>query len=139
MLSWFGKREETGVEFADNRAAFDHACTMAYAPLLGAVIPALVEEEGARGREGEHYFLLRLAGAGGGREIWACTLAEAPAQPEIGDLVAFRIVRIADELPADASLIGFIACRLDPVLQRGKRWRVSTSFTPSNLKPEIRF
>ena len=139
MFNWFGKREESAKEFPDNRAAFAHACTMAYKPLLGAVIPALVVEEGARGREGERNYLVRLAGEGGGREIWACTMAQAPAQPEIGDLVAFRIVRIADELPAEASLIGFLACKLDPVLQRGKWWRVSTSFTPANLKPEIRF
>jgi hypothetical protein len=139
MLSWFGRKEEPPVEFPDNRAAFAHACAAAGEPRLGEAIPALVEAEGARGRDGEHNYLLRLAGPAGGREIWAPTLAEAPARPEIGDLVAFRIVRIADELPDDARLIGFIACQLAPVWQKGKGWRIAANFTPPNLKPAIHF
>jgi hypothetical protein len=64
-------------------------------------------------------------------------MAGAPAYPSVGDLVGFHIVRIASELPEEASLIGYIACRLDPVVVGGKKWRIGDNFTPSNLKPEI--
>lgn len=61
----------------------------------------------------------------------------APAHPEVGDLVAFRIVRIATELPEYASLIGYIDCLLEPVLNSRKGWHIATSFRPDNLKPEL--
>src|SRR6266568_6075281 len=99
MFNLFRKKEQQTLEFSDNRAAFDHACSMGYQPLLGAMLPALVEEVGRHSSEGERCFLLRLAGAGGGRELWSCTLAGAPSYPEVGDLVAFRVVKIATDLP----------------------------------------
>jgi hypothetical protein len=80
---------------------------------------------------------LQLAGQGRVLEIWGCTLAGAPAQPTAGDLVAFCIVKIATELPESASLIGYIACGLEPVLNGKKGWRVRTNYTPSNLKQEM--
>jgi hypothetical protein len=64
-------------------------------------------------------------------------MAGAPGYPEVGDLVAFRIVRIAEELPPEAQLIGYIACKLEPVLNRSKGWLVASSFTPAHLKPEL--
>ena len=137
MFNWFRKKEQPVRSFPDNQSAFAHACTMGYRPLLGALLPALVEEEGRRGSEGERFFRLRLAAPAGGRELWAGTIAGAPAFPEKGDLVAFRVVRIATELPEDASLIGFVACKLEPVLEGSKGWRIATSYTPPNLKPEL--
>jgi hypothetical protein len=139
MLNWFGRKPAAPLEFVDNEAAFAHACTVAGEPQLGAVIPALVVVEGTPGREGERCFLLRLADPAGGRELWGCTMANAPAHPGPGDLVGFRVVRVASELPAAASLIGYIACRLEPVLVPGKGWRIAASFAPADLKPEIRF
>jgi hypothetical protein len=110
---------------------------MGYRLLLNALIPALVTGVGRRGSEGERYFRLRLAGPRGAMEIWGCTMADAPAYPEVDDLVAYRIVRIAPELPEDAQLIGYIAGKLEPVLEGRKRWRGAINYTPANLKPVL--
>ena len=69
--------------------------------------------------------------------IWGPTFSEAPAHPEVGDLVAFNIVRIVAEFPEESSLIGYIDCRLEPVLIGSKGWRLAASFRPDNLKPEL--
>lgn len=138
MFDWFRKKRVQMVEFPDNGAAFAHACSLCYQPLIGALIPALVEEEGERGRDGEHSFLISLAGAQRAIKFWSCTLQEAQSHPKVGDLVGFRIVMIASDLPENASLIGYIACRLDPVLTLGKGWAVSQSYTPKNIKQAIR-
>lgn len=138
MFGWFKKPEELPpTVFPDNEAAFVHACRIGYDPLIKARIPALVMEEGRRGVEGENCYLLRLATKVTALDIWGCTLAGAPAHPAVGDLVAFCIVRIASELPESASLIGYIACGLEPVLNGKKGWRVSTNYTPADLKPEL--
>ncbi len=137
MFGWFQKKEELPTVFPDNETAFAHACTLGYVHLVKARIPALVMEEGRRGVEGEHCYRLQLAGQKRALDIWGCTLADAPAHPAVGDLVAFCIVRIATELPESASLIGYIASGLEPVLNGKKGWRVSTNYTPSNLKPEL--
>jgi len=137
MFDWLRGKEETETRFPDNESAFVHACSLRYPLLLNARIPALVIEEGRRGEEGEHWFLLHLAGGDGVLEIWSPTLPDAPAYPDVGDLVVFRIVRIATELPEDASLIGYIESRLEPVLNSRKGWHISKSFKPGNLKPEL--
>lgn len=137
MFDWFRRKKEPPMSFPDNEAAFAHACTMGYRLLLNAVIPALVIGTGRRGSEGERCFRLRLAGPEGVREIWGCTMADAPGYPEVGDLVAFRIVRIATELPKEAQLIGYIACKLAPVLNGTKGWQIAAGFTPAHLKPEL--
>lgn len=137
MFDWFRKKDETPLEFPDNQSAFEHACTIGYLPLIQASIPALVMEEGRRGVDGEHYFLMRLAGQNSFLEVWGCTLPGAPAFPVAGDLVAFRIVRICPELPVSAGLIGYISGSLDPVLIGKKRWRIRHSYTPDSLKPEL--
>jgi hypothetical protein len=137
MFDWLRRKEEVLTEFPDNESAFAHACTLRYPLLLNARIPALVLEEGRRGAEGEHWFLLRLAGQESVLEIWGPTLPEAPTYPQVGDLVAFRIVRFATELPEHASLIGYIESRLEPVLNSRKGWHIATSFRPGNLKPEL--
>lgn len=137
MFDWFRGRKETVLEFADNESAFAHACTLRYPLLLNACIPALVVEEGRRGVDGERWFRIQIAGETELRDIWAPTLSGTPAHPALGDLVGFRIVRIATELPEDASLIGYIDCRLEPVLNSKKGWHIATSFKPDNLKPEL--
>ncbi len=137
MFDWLRGKKETLTQFPDNESAFAHACSLRYPLLLDARIPALVMEEGRRGAEGEHWFLLHLAGQEGGLEIWGPTLPEAPGYPKAGDLVAFRIVRFATELPDDASLIGYVESRLDPVLNSRKGWHIAASFRPDNLKPEL--
>jgi len=140
VFGWFRKKEESLLEFADNRAAFDYACThLPNRILLEAVIPAIVEEEGRRGSDGERYFSIRLAAPDGGREVWACTLAEATDWPEIGDLVGFRIVTIAEDLAPDPTPIGYISSVLAPVLAEGKRWRIARNLTPANIKQAVRF
>jgi len=139
MFNWFGKKQIEKVEFPDNEAAFAHACSLGYRPLVGALIPALVQEEGERGSDGEHTYLIRLAAAGGDRTFWTSTLKGAKGLPAAGDLVGFRIVMIASDLPDDANLIGYLACRLDPVLVIGKGWLTSQIYTPDNLKPALRF
>lgn len=136
MFNWFRAKDKVMV-FPDNHAAFDHACTLGYQPLHGALIPALVEEEGERGGEGEHCFLIRLAAACGERELWACTLKESRVYPEVGELVGFRIVKIASDLPESVNLIGYIACGLEPVLVDRKGWRVVKNYTPSDIKQEV--
>ena len=137
MFGWFRAKEKPPLVFSDNRAAFDHACGLGYQPLNGALIPALVEEEGQQGDEGERYFRLSLALAGVSRELWACTLKEARDHPVVGELVGFRIVKVASDLPEPANLIGYIACGLEPVLVVKKGWRVAKSYTPADIKPEL--
>jgi hypothetical protein len=138
MFNWFRKKEVQRLEFPDNEAAFEHACTLGYPPLLEALIPALVVEEGKRGRDGEHTFLIRLAWKHSDETFWSATLKEAKNYPAAGDLVGFRIVMIAYDLPEHASLIGYLACRLDPVLVTGKGWSVAQSYVPDNIKKAIR-
>jgi hypothetical protein len=136
MFDWFRKKETLRLEFPDNETAFAHACTLGYRPLIGALIPALVQEEGSPGRDGEHTFLIRLAVAGG-MTLWSSTLKETQGHPKPGDLVGFRIVMIASDLPEEASLIGYLACRLEPVLVAGKGWLAALRYTPDNIKPAI--
>jgi len=137
MFGWLRGKKEVLTQFPDNETAFAHACTLRYPLLLDARVPALVMKEGRRGAEGEHWFLLHLATQEGVLEIWAPTMPGAPAYPNAGDLVAFRIVRFATELPDDASLIGYIESRLDPVLNSRRGWHITASFRPDNLKPEL--
>ena len=140
MFGWFRKREETPLVFTDNRAAFEHACThLPNRILLEAVIPAIVEEEGRRGRDGERFFRIRLAGPDGGRELWACTLAEATDWPGIGDLVGFRVVTIAEDIAPETSPVGYIAYVFAPELAGRKGWRIARNLTPANIKPTVRF
>jgi hypothetical protein len=140
MFDWFRKKEETLLEFADNRAAFEYACVhLPNRILLEAVIPAIVEEEGKHGRDGERFFSIRLAGPDGGRELWACTLAEATDWPNIGDLVGFRVVTIAEDIAPDPAPIGYISAVLAPVLVGRKGWRIARNLTPTDIKPTIRY
>ena len=138
MFNWFRKKQQV-LEFPDNEAAFAHACAVGYTPLIGGLIPALVEEAGGLGRDGERTFLIRMAGPRGAITFWSCTLKEAQSYPKEGDLVGFRIVTIASDLPEHANLIGYIACRLERVLVTGKGWVVAQSYTPSNIKQDIHF
>lgn len=134
------RKDEPPLEFADNRAAFAYACEhLPNRVLIEAVIPALVLEEGKRGRDGEHMFRIRLAGPDGGREIWAPTLAESTEWPQIGDLVGFRVVTIADDLPPELAVIGYIAYTFAPLLAGRKGWRIAKNLTPDNIKPTVRF
>ncbi len=139
MFNWLGKRRQAHV-FGDNLAAFAYACEhLDNRILLEAVIPALVVERGKMGAEGERYFLLRLAGKDGGREIWGCTLKEADSYPAVGDLVGFRVVRCDPDFPEGLDLLGFIAYRFEPAFVDGKGWRINQNFTPQNIKPTVRF
>jgi len=136
MFDWFHKKEAERLEFPDNETAFTHACTLGYRPLIGALIPALVQEEGDLGRDGEHTYLIRLA-VGQGMTLWSSTLKETRGRPKVGDLVGFRIVMIVSDLPEEASLVGYLACLLDPVLVAGKGWLAAFRYTPDNIKPAI--
>lgn len=137
MFEWLRRKSGEVLQFSDNESAFAHACTLSYQLLINARIPALVIEEGRRGADGEHWYRLKLARQGGALEIWGPTLPAAPAHPEVGDLVAFNIVRIVAEFPEESSLIGYIDCRLEPVLNGSKGWLVAASFRPDTLKPEL--
>ena len=138
IFGWFAKKTPQSQQFPDNGTAFAHACTIGYQPLIGALIPALVEEEGGLGRDGERTYLIRLAGRHSGRKFWSCTLKEAKCHPQAGDLVGFRIVTIASDLPEQASLIGYIACRLERELVAGKGWAVAQNYTPDDIKRALR-
>jgi hypothetical protein len=137
MFDWLRRKEEKITEFPDNESAFAHACTVRYPLLINARIPALVMEEGERGEEGEHFYRLHLAGPNGILEIWGGTMAGAPGYPKVGDLVAFRIVRFATDLPEDVNLIGYISCRLERTVVDGKKWRISELLDPPDLKPML--
>lgn len=137
MFNWFRKKKDP-LQFTDNAAAFAHACSIGYTPLIGGLVPALVEEAGEVNRDGERAFLISLAGPQGAMKLWSCTLKGAPGHPDEGDFVGFKIVTIASDLPEPANLIGYIACRLDRVLVPGKGWAVAQNFTPENIKPHFR-
>lgn len=138
MFNWLKKKET--IVFTDNSAAFEYACkNLPNKVLLEAILPALVEEVGPINAQGERTFRLRIADKNGGWELWAATLKGAPAFPAAGDLVGFRIVRIATDLPEGMNIIGFVAVKLAPVLVTGKGWRTEQSFMPNNIKPTIRF
>ena len=139
MFGWLWKSKKEVHVFESGRQAFEYAwASMNYGILLEAVIPALVEEKGERGPEGEHYFRLRLAIKEGITELWGCTLKEATDYPEVGDFVGFRIVRVATELPPEMSIIGYISCKLEPVLV-GISWKIAKNYTPANIKQTVRF
>ena len=139
MFNWF-KKDAQPLVFADNREAFAYACEhLPNRVLIEAVIPALVEEEGARGSGGERCFRVRRAGPDGGREIWACTLVEATDWPEVGDLVGYRVVMIRDDMPLELALLGYLAFVFAPVYVPGKGWRNAKNLTPKNIKPTVRF
>jgi hypothetical protein len=137
MFDWFRKKAQD-IEFADDKSAFAHACSIGYTPLIGGLIPALVEEDGGMGRDGEHTFLISIACPHGAAKLWSCTLKDSLGRPKEGDFVGFRIVTIASDVPEPVNLIGYIACRLERVLVTGKGWAVAQSYTPKNLKPAIR-
>lgn len=140
MFNWSWKGKAPPLEFADNRAAFEYACTnLPNRILLEAVIPALVEEEGRRGHDGERFFRVTLAGPNGGREMWTCTLMEAVDWPNVGDLVGVKIVTIAEDVTPLPMPIGYISAVLAPVLVGGKWWRIARNLTPDNIKQAIRF
>ena len=137
MFDWFRKKKEV-LQFPDNEAAFAHACSIGYTPLIGGLVPALVEEAGGMNREGERTFLVSLAAPEGVLKLWSCTLKGAPGFPRVGDFVGFRVVTIASDLPEPANLVGYVACSLQPVLVTGKGWVVGDSYTPDNIKPVFR-
>lgn len=140
MFDWFRKKDSAPLEFADNRAAFDYACShLPNRILLEAVLPAIVEEEGRRGHDGERFYRIRLAAANGGRDLWTSTVAEAVDWPCVGDLVGFRVVMIAEDIAPEAAPIGFITAVLAPVLVEGKRWKVARNLTPANIRTAIRY
>jgi len=138
MFNWFRKKPAERLTFPDNETAFAHACTLGYRPLLDALIPALVIEEGGLGRDRERTFLIRLAWKCSDEAFWSPTLKESQGYPAVGDLVGFRIVTIASDLPECASLIGYLACRLEPVFVVGRGWSVAQSYVPDNIKKAIR-
>ncbi|MCM0084004.1 hypothetical protein L4X63_20695 [Geomonas sp. Red32] len=137
MVDWPWKKTPKVLEYRDNGQAFAQACSEGYLPLIGALIPALVEEDGGLGPDGERTFRIRVADSAGGKSVWSCTLKESRTFPLAGDFVGFRIVTIASDLPDEASLIGYIACKLQPVFVTGKGWRVAESYTPKNIKQDI--
>ncbi len=140
MFGWFRKKPAEPIVFPDNQAAFDYACQhLDNRVMLEAVIPALVLAEGTAGSEGERYFLLHLAGRNGGRQLWGCTLKEALAYPAVGDLVGFRVVRYDPEMTEGLDLLGFIAFGFDPLFIPGKGWRIGQNYTPSNIRPTVRW
>jgi hypothetical protein len=136
MFNLFRKKQKEIQEFPDNVTAFAHACTLGYEPLIGGLMPALVQEEGELGTAGERTFLISLA-VEGAPSFWTCTLKESKAYPKPGDFIGFRIVTIASDLPEYVNLIGYIACRLQTVLVPGRGWRVAESYTPANIKQDI--
>lgn len=140
MFGLFGRRKQEPIVFGSAEAAFDYACAhLENALLLEAVVPALVEERGRTGEEGERYFRIRLANRDGGRVIDACVLGDAIGSPAVGDLIGFRIVRADPDLSPPYDIIGFIAYGLGLTYVPGRGWPVVRSFVPDNLKPTIRF
>ena len=132
MFGWFKKNSEPPLVFPDNRAAFDYAIShMDYPLLLGAVIPALVEEEGKAGAEGERYYLLRLATRGGDRASARRMWQQIFEQAEEGVLRenARERLRVLDSLDAASALTRQVAeyrsrtgrrpARLDDVRRAG--------------------
>ncbi|AJE04031.1 hypothetical protein [Geobacter pickeringii] len=139
MFGFLRRRTREPIVFPDSGAAFRYACeNLDNALLLEAVVPALVEERGRVGAEGERYFSIRLANRSGGRVIDACTLKEATDAPAVGDLVGFKVVRVEPELPEPFDLLGFIAYRLATVYVPGKGWPVERNYVPDNIKPMLR-
>ncbi|RNC73300.1 MAG: hypothetical protein ED859_00905 [Desulfuromonadales bacterium] len=139
MFGFFKKKQSDPLVFDTTAAAFAYACrNLENELLLEAVIPALVEERGRVGGEGERYFSIRLADGKGGRLLEACTLKEATGHPDVGDLVGFRVVKVDPDLPEPFDLLGFIAYRLAPRYVPGRGWPIDASFVPDNLKPTLR-
>ena len=139
MFDWLRKSGKVH-EFAGVEEAFSFACLdLDPKPLIEAVVPALVLEKGHQGSDGGQCFRLRLAGKESCHEIWGCTLGGAGGAPEPGDMVGFRIVSIAEDVPGDMGIIGYIAVKLEPVYIEKRGWRIGQSYTPTNIKRAIRF
>lgn len=140
MFGFFRKQKGETLVFETPAAAFAYACEhLENRLLLEAVVPALVEEKGKIGEEGERYFRIRLANREGGRELWACTLKESTEFPDVGDMVGFKVVRVDAGLPAPYDVLGYIALKLETVLVGGKGWRIAKNYTPDNIKPIVHF
>ena len=140
MFGWFRKTEKAPLVFPDCQTAYDYACShLDNRVLVEAVIPALVVEQGKTGSEGERYFLLRLAGRDGGRQIWACTLKEATDYPAVGDLIGYRVVRYDPDLAEGLDLLGYIAYGFEPVFVPGRGWRIARNYTPANIRQTVRW
>lgn len=139
LFGFFRKKDQPPIEFADTEAAFRYACEHAPEILIEAVIPAVVEEQGRIGSEGERYFRVCLATQDGGIGITAPTLPEAPALPQPGDLVGVRIVMLLDNTPLQERIVGYIESLLQPSFVPGRGWQVSRRITPPHMKPVIRF
>lgn len=139
MFRWL-KKDDKILAFDSNRAAFQYACgNLPNKLLLEATIPALIEEAGGIDREGGRTFRLSIADKNGGYGMWASTLKDAAGYPAEGDLVGFKIVRIASDLPDGMNIIGFIAVKLLPILVTGKGWKIACSYTPEEMKRRVRF
>lgn len=138
MFGWFKRKAVEPLEFGGNDEAFRYACGLGTRFLVGALVPALVLEGGTVSAEGERAFLLRLADAEGGRTVWGVTLKESTRFPQVGDFVGFRIVRVASDLPEQMSIIGYIAVRLQPTHVPSRGWRIAETYTPSNIKTDLR-
>ena len=129
------------VVFENNQAAFDYACTRQKPEiLLEAAIPALVLESGTV----DHGRSQALPAAPGRQRRRPGALglhAERgdSATPEWETWYAFRVVKIAPDLPEEASVIGYIAAKLAPVWVEKKGWQVLESYTPANIKPTVRW
>lgn len=139
LFGFFRKKSGPPLEFADTEEAFRYACERAPEILTEALIPAIVDERRRTGSEGECYFRLRLATKGGGMEITAPTLPEAPALPKPGDLVGVRIVMLQDNSTPEEQVVGYIESLLQPVFVPGSGWRILRRITPPHMKPAIRF
>jgi hypothetical protein len=139
LFGFFKKKDDPPIKFEDTGAAFRYACENAPEILIEAVIPAIVEEQGRIGSEGERYFRVCLATTGGGISIWAPTLPEAPALPEPGELVGVRIVMLLDNAPPDERIVGYVESLLQPVFVPGRGWSINRKITPPHMKPTIRF
>ena len=139
MFGIFRRKAAEPIVFESPSAAFGYACReLENRILLEAVVPALVEERGRIGVEGERYFRIRLADHEGGRSIEACTLKESAGFPEVGDLVGYKVLTYDPDLPEPFALLGFIAYGLEPVYVPARGWRISCIYVPDTIKPTLR-
>ena len=140
LFGFLKKKNLLAKEFDTLEAAFRFACEQAGPEILiESLVPALVEERGTPGEAGEPYFRIRVATRDGGMPIWAPVLPNAPAYPEPGDLVGFRVVMLVDDAPADGRIVGYLESILQPAFVPGKGWRIARRLMPPHIKPTIRF
>jgi len=118
------KRDPSPLYFKDGDAAFAFACTLSNPEVAaGDVIPALVVSLSYVTGKGSLAQITFVSPDGGRPAIAPVADSVAPLQP--GDLVAFRVFEVNDDLHSIVGVLGAVVARLAPEFSPVRGWALS--------------